>query len=412
MLTWFEVENFKSIKKLHVDLKDFMVLVGANGAGKTNVVQALALLLDILTTGSTEPIDFYGGYEQLIHRERQPAREMRFLLRWPCGARRYIPRFSIQVAVTLRFDAARGVTIAAEEVRIDSLSRHGAPFIARWAKDRLERFELGTSSSLKKELQFASMATKAQTMARIGQIEPTMLRFGPLYSWFSSQTTMTPMRRLRLDASALRSDVQLHETLDRRPILNFTGRGLPLALERLRPHGKPPSEAFKRVLLRLREVYPNIEDVRALRFQPGRVVLSFKERTISGELGESNVSDGVMHALALLVAVEDQRKDVLAIEEPENALHPWALRRIVERIQDSIGGDRQLVITTHSPVVVDAVKDPASLFIVENDERRGTTVTPALQKERALNVILAETGQKLGEVWLGGSLGGVPRTGT
>src|SRR4051794_7887835 len=51
MITCFEVKNFRSIKSLALPMRPFMVLVGPNGAGKTNVIQALALMGDLLTQG-------------------------------------------------------------------------------------------------------------------------------------------------------------------------------------------------------------------------------------------------------------------------------------------------------------------------------------------------------------------------
>ncbi len=47
MSHWFEVEDFKSIMELHIYMRPLMVLVGANGAGKTNIVQALSLSFDV-----------------------------------------------------------------------------------------------------------------------------------------------------------------------------------------------------------------------------------------------------------------------------------------------------------------------------------------------------------------------------
>ena len=96
---------------------------------------------------------------------------------------------------------------------------------------------------------------------------------------------------------------------------------------------------------------------------------------------------------------------MLAIEEFENVIHPWSVRAMLERAQAS---SRQILVTTHSETVVNAVKDPGSLFIVEHDDRKGTIVTPARQREAALDAILAESGQNLGDVWMDGSLGGVP----
>ena len=98
---------------------------------------------------------------------------------------------------------------------------------------------------------------------------------------------------------------------------------------------------------------------------------------------------------------------MLAIEEPENAIHPWALRKMIEQAQ-SPTAKGPLMITTHSTVVVDAIKDPLSLFIVEPESDGGTTVEPAVDKETALDSILRDSGKKLGELWLEGGLGGIP----
>jgi predicted ATPase len=50
-----------------------MVLVGPNGAGKTNLVRALEVFGEILSRGTVEPIQEH-GYDQLIRREKRPAR--------------------------------------------------------------------------------------------------------------------------------------------------------------------------------------------------------------------------------------------------------------------------------------------------------------------------------------------------
>lgn len=134
----------------------------------------------------------------------------------------------------------------------------------------------------------------------------------------------------------------------------------------------------------------------------------FKEAGISEELGLESISDGVLHALALLVVLEsDDENGLLAIEEPENAIHPWSVRAIVARAQ--IAPRRQVLLTTHSETVVSAVADAGSLLITERQGERGTTVVPAKDRVDALDAILRETGQDLGDIWMGGSLGGVPQ---
>ncbi len=132
------------------------------------------------------------------------------------------------------------------------------------------------------------------------------------------------------------------------------------------------------------------------------MTLLVKEAGIAGELAQSSISDGVLHALALLVALEGDSSGILAIEEPENAIHPWSVSEIVRLAQErSI--QRQTLLTTHSPVVVDAVADPDSLYLVESKGTGGTTVIPARAAEHSIDAILRESGQELGAVWVDGS---------
>ena len=197
------------------------------------------------------------------------------------------------------------------------------------------------------------------------------------------------------------------EEQSRERILGPSGEGLAAAVYRMRGPNEEPKSAFAPILSALQDVYPRIEDIRAERTGTGRLFLVFKERGISQDLGQSNVSDGVMHALALLLAINGGLggDGILVIEEPENAIHPWSLRSMIRQAQEVRG--RQIVLTTHSEIVVNEVTKPESLWVVESSDA-GTTVTEALHKESALRSIMEKTGEKLGDIWLGGGIGGVP----
>ncbi|HEX2567989.1 MAG TPA: AAA family ATPase, partial [Polyangia bacterium] len=243
MLNWFEVENFKPIKKLRLDFRPFMVFVGPNGAGKTNLIEALTLFLDLLTEGRTEPIELYGGYDQLIRRAKRRARTMRFALSLPVKVPG--PGMVMVVEVVLRSGSdAEGIRVESELLRLTATGR--APFVARWKNGELVELEEG-------ELPFFH-APKSM-LQELGSISG---RDGLRLSWFlrmSSFLSVQPVTRLRLDASALRRNAQLQRSRHGR-LLGMNGEGLPLAVERLRGAG-----SFRRVLARLQEVYPRIEDV-------------------------------------------------------------------------------------------------------------------------------------------------------
>ena len=419
MLTKLEVSNYKSIKVLSLEMQPFMVLVGPNGAGKTNVVRALELLGNVLARGTTAPAREQ-GWAQIVHREKKPARGglrlgATFHVDLP-GSNRSTGA-EARVALTLRGKVGdHEISVVSEEFALTSAK---SQLTMKWASGKWEA-EYGTDPVLWNLLTPSVLGRAVSTShenliqrfnSRFGQKElfgdePTELKLltralGPAFHQILRQCSIT---RLRLDASALRSDARFQ--VDRDHAIGPSGEGLPVAVDRLRERKEQPASSFLPILQALREVYPRIEDVVPESFGQGRVTLGFRERGIADPIPLDGISDGVLHALALLIALRSPGLGVLAIEEPENALHPWSVRKILELAQTERA--RQALITTHSETVVNAVQRPESLFIVEADEQHGTTVERATSKERALTAILKESGQKLGDVWLDGSLGGVP----
>jgi predicted ATPase len=449
MITHFEVSNFKSLKYLSIDLRRFMVLVGPNGAGKTNLVRALEIFGELLSRGTVEPIQEH-GYDQLIRRERRPARAgLHFSLRaelppsivesqlstYFAYLRAVLKRnpdvpsgpFTLEIGISVSGSIhADEVSVTREELRLQSprselvITRGERGSTVEAGSDpNLWLFftqELSATGQLLKLLKTPSedlardSLTTGFTYSPQSTVDPQLLW---LVNWQRRPSAMmqyvraiSRVTRLRLDATALRKDFALEEP--RESLLGPTGEGLASAVSKLRGPKPTPSPQFRKVLEALQEVYPRIEDVIARRIPSGHLILLFKERGISEELGQGSISDGVLHALALLVALNQGgsgQPGLLAIEEPENAIHPWPLRKLIARAQES---SRQIILTTHSETVVNAVTNPETLYLVENDDKRGTIVTQATEREAALKAILEESGQRLGDVWLDGSLGGVP----
>lgn len=411
------VANFRSIAELELALPRFAVLVGPNSAGKTNVIDALSALGEVVDRKSARAIRDLGWHD-VIRRQAREARELRLGARVVVAPERERVRSAgkaavgenpplepviVELSFCLRRDAARDI-VGFSKQRVAVLRADGheltcavvdrSDVISVRAEDRatftgewrvMERFNpsSGTLESVSEDGQLPEDAKSLWVLRS---------------SWPAATRQMLQVRRFRLDATSLRSD-SVSVARSRDP-LEGTGRGLALAVERLKA-----GPIYKRVLEALQNVYPRIESVIAKRISAGRVTLQIKEQNIAEPLDQANVSDGVLHALALYIALFEPRPGILAIEEPENAIHPWAIRALLAVAQDS---PNCVILTTHSETVVNAIRDPSSLFIVEQGDN-GTTVTRATTRESALATILRESGQKLGEVWMDGSLGGVPR---
>ena len=418
MISHLEIANYKSIKALTLEMTPFMVFVGPNGAGKTNFVRAIELFGQLLSRGNTDPVREH-GWSQVVHREKKPARSGLRL-----GATIKLPRRrgrsstpTVHLAFTLRGKVGEDkVSVIKEELLVQSqtsrvaLQRDEQHWQTEWGDDP----ELW--SLLMRPFHFPDLPRKEdikewfERFERLELFQEDPSEFH-LLGRMVGQVYQEVMRvlgitRLRLDASALRSDARFQA--DGNHALGPSGEGLPVAVDRLRGRGEEPADEFRPILTALQEVYPRIEDVVPEPFGQGRVTLGFRERGIAEPIPLDGVSDGVLHALALLVALSAGGPGLLAIEEPENAIHPWSVRKIVQRAQTRTGNAPQVLLTTHSETVVNAVADPSTLYIVEGDETHGTTITVATSRETALKSIIEESGQKLGDIWIDGSLGGVP----
>jgi len=155
---------------------------------------------------------------------------------------------------------------------------------------------------------------------------------------------------------------------------------------------------------------PTFSDVGAVPARkPGELRLAFYDRWSDTELTPEQVSDGSLLALALVtLAHQPERPDLVCIEEPENGLHPYLVRKILEIIVGLTQGDDplQIVLTTHSPLVLDCV--PAeSVRFMRRDRDGHVRVQAAPTGTDDWSTYLDTFDDRLGDAWLTGGLGGV-----
>ncbi len=115
------------------------------------------------------------------------------------------------------------------------------------------------------------------------------------------------------------------------------------------------------------------------------------------------LSDGTLKFLCLLaVLLEKELPPLICIEEPEVGLHPEAIQIVAEALVEA-SGRTQLIVTTHSEALIDALSDrPEDVLVTERDFDNGTQFR-RLDKDQ-LSVWLER--YSLGQLWRKGELGG------
>ena len=155
-------------------------------------------------------------------------------------------------------------------------------------------------------------------------------------------------------------------------LLDHYGRNLGVTLYRLDKQARARIlEATKAIVGLPESIEPMLSE------QERRFYFVQREPGLQHPVPQMGVSSGTLRVLALMTALHtNEEAKLIGIEEPENYVHPGALLALIECLAN-LRDNTQLVITTHSPLVLDALGDPEPVRVVRRDEQRGTVVEAA-----------------------------------
>jgi predicted ATPase len=151
-----------------------------------------------------------------------------------------------------------------------------------------------------------------------------------------------------------------------------------------------------------RRFHPDFEEFVSSPVGGGRMQLFLREKGMREDLPATRLSDGTMRYLALLaVLCHPEPPPLVCIEEPELGLHPDIIPTIAELLV-SASERTQLIVTTHSDILISALSDhPEAVVVCEKDS--GGTTLERLQPEKLQKWLERYS---LGDLWLKGTIGG------
>lgn len=344
-LTRVLLENYKSIARCDVSLSPLTFLVGPNGSGKSNFLDALRFVADALRTALDRTIRDRGGIKEV--RRRSSIHPTHFGVRLefalPAGQRGFY---------SFRIGALReaGYEVQREECLITSPEALGP--------DAHYRVEHGTVVSTSVPVAPAASTDRLYLVNASGLPE-----FRPIYELLSN------MGFYNLKPDEIR-DLQPPDVGE---ILSRDGGNIASVLGQLTTRNLMAKERIEEYL---GKVVSGIETVDA-RSIGSKETLEFRQQMEGSEhplrFLAANMSDGTLRAVGILVALfqtsngQRARVPLVAIEEPEVALHPAAAGILLDALIDA-SQHTQVLVTSHSPDLLDNYRVSADsiLAVVAN----------------------------------------------
>ncbi|MEM9460695.1 MAG: AAA family ATPase [Myxococcota bacterium] len=355
MIERLQVRGYKSLVDVEVELGPLTVFVGANGSGKTSVLEAINLLQTLL---------LWSRFTELYQLDYPDWFDL------PRVASRQSSKDSIEIGFSLPEVSSRG-------------SLEGAFGLEQF----LVRFDNATIVQIDDDPQSKGKCSVSDQL------------YGSLLG----------IRMFRLDTRAMAGAAYSHET---DPTLGFDGKNLAAVLDALQGEAR---ERFDEIERRLREFVPSLRHLRVKRARTRRsddvevvghqVSFDFEH---AANIRADDASEGTLLLLGLLTVIEANAPDqpmTIMLDDLDRALHPKAQRDLVGYLHELIRSrpGLQIIATTHSSYLVEHLEFEEVRAITQAPD--GTSVIGSLidhpEAERWRDEMSAgEFWSSVGESWV------------
>jgi predicted ATPase len=359
-LTRVVLNNYKSIASSGVDLSALTFLVGPNGSGKSNFLDALRFTSDSLRSSLDNALRERGGITEV--RRRSLGHPTHFGIRLEFQLTSAVGHYAFRIGPRPQ----GGYEVQKEECTI--LGADGARFLV--IAGVVTEFELGGTRN--------GIVPPAALKDRLYLVNVSgMPRFRPVYDALS-----------RMGFYSLNPDrIRDFQAPDSGELLVRDGSNLTSVLRQLSLR----DQTFKkRIEEYLSSIVPGVSGV-DVKDVPPKATLEFRQEvagsTAPWRFFAGNMSDGTLRALGILVALFQSldsaasRVPLVGIEEPEVALHPAAVGALLDALREA-SQSTQVIVTTHSPDLLDSADIEAELLLAVHAEKGTTQIAPVDEASR------------------------------
>lgn len=376
---YIKVEGYKRLFSISLKMRDLTVMIGANGVGKTSLLDVFSLLAASAKGQLLEKIG--GGLEGILTRNK--AKHLAFSLEMS------VPN-SAPLQYHLKLIPARG---SSYEITHETLTEQRVPQAPQPFK-HIESYSLNIKyynyqkhSLESPNWEHDSFETSLSQVPKMYQ-EPENLRKHLASCTFYGA----------LDVSA-RSPVRLPQEMRPASLPGANGEDLIPCLYYLR---ETDPDRFEMVEDTLAAAFPDFEKLGFPPSAAGQLSMTWKDKNFSKPIYAHELSEGTLRFLWLIALLQSRELTALTlIDEPEVSLHPELLRLLADLMRDA-SKRTQLIVATHSDRLIRFLKPEEVLVCNAEDGLMEVAWADSLDLEKWLGEY------SLDEVWAMNLMGGRP----
>lgn len=366
-LDWISIEGFKSIASSgRVFLRPINLVIGANGAGKSNFIEVFSLLQKISQGHLQDYVRTAGGAQEILHFGTNTTEKL--------GLEMHLKQehaYRLELAPT----ANDGLVVVSEVMTHEQ--RH--PLVAQ-STYIPPSIQAGQEASISHESGLQEMPSS---------ITHLISRWQCYHVHDTSKTS--PLRRTN--------------KTDDNDFLRPDGSNLAAFLYRLRETEHYVS--YQMIRQTVQRIAPFFDDflLRPDNLNPETIKLAWKHQGSDKYFGASSLSDGTLRFIALatlLLQPVQLRPSVILIDEPELGLHPAAIGLLASLIHRA-SEHTQVIAATQSPILLDHF-EPEDVLVADSQE--GATTFKRLEPIELAHWL---EDYSLGQLWEKNYFGARPR---